>query len=344
MGKSAANVKRSAGAVNRLLRPMSETVGMQGVSPLLPVDRRVAEALHQWLRSLTGERRLAAATHQAYASDLRMFLTHLSRHHASPVTLAMLAGLSAGDVRGFLAERRRAGVVARSIARQLAAVRSFQRHLALTGEADLSALSLIRSPRLGKNLPRPIAVAGARALVAGDSQDDAAAAWIKARDAAVLTLLYGSGLRISEALAITGRDDGQRATTLRVRGKGGKMRIVPLLPVVNAAISTYLALCPFVLTPDDVIFRGARGGPLKARLVQYAVERARGALGLDASATPHALRHSFASHLLARGGDLRAIQELLGHSSLSTTQIYTDVDSAHLLASYESAHPRARRA
>lgn len=331
-------------AINRLLRQIEEAGSMAHVSPALPVDRDVADAMHQWLRCLMGEQRLAAATHQAYASDLHMFLTFLARHRGGPVTLAMLAGLSAADLRGFLAERRRSGVVARSIARQLAAVRSFQRHLAHTGKADLSAISLIRSPRLGKNLPRPIAVPSARALVAGDSLDDNASPWIRARDAAVLTLLYGGGLRISEALAITGRDDGARATTLRILGKGGKTRMIPLLPVVNQAIAAYLALCPFVLAPDDVIFRGARGGPLKARLVQYAVARARFSLGLDATATPHALRHSFASHLLARGGDLRAIQELLGHASLSTTQIYTDVDSAHLLASYESAHPRARRA
>lgn len=329
--------------INRLLRRIGEAGAMVHVSPALPVDRAVADALRQWLRCLMGERRLAAATHQAYASDLRMFLAFLACHRGGPVTLATLAAITASDLRGFLAERRRSGIVARSIARQLAAVRSFQRHLAHTGKADLSAISLIRSPRLGKNLPRPIAVQSARALVTGDSLDDNAAPWIKARDAAVLTLLYGGGLRISEALAITGRDDGARATTLRIRGKGGKTRMIPLLPVVNQAIGSYLALCPFALAPEDVIFRGARGGPLKARLVQYAVERARGALGLDASATPHALRHSFASHLLARRGDLRAIQELLGHASLSTTQIYTDVDSAHLLASYESAHPRARR-
>lgn len=344
MGKAMRNVKGDHNAINRLLSLIGEARAMDDAASPLPISAEVAAIMRDWLRHLLGERRLATATHEAYCGDVHRFLAFLARHHGKHVTLAALARLTAGDIRGFLAERRRAGLAARSLARHLAAIRSFQRFLARAGKADLSTLSLIRSPRLTKSLPRPIAVPAARALASGDSLDDHAEPWIRARDGAVLTLLYGCGLRISEALRVTGRDDGARATTLRILGKGGKMRIVPLLPVVNQAIAAYLTLCPYVLAQDDVIFRGARGGPLKARLVQYAVERARGALGLSATATPHALRHSFASHLLARGGDLRAIQELLGHASLSTTQIYTDVDSAHLLASYDSAHPRARRA
>lgn len=307
------------------------------------MENALGAQFRAWLDTLRSERRLAAATYDAYASDARAFLAYLSQSTHKPVDLPRLAALKAVDMRGYLATRRSDGLQPRSLARHLAAIRSFLRHLARGGHLDMSAISLIRSPKLQKTLPRPLAVPLAKQIVSGtDGMEAASEPWIAARDTAVFSLLYGCGLRISEALAITGRDDAARTRTLRVSGKGGKTRIVPLLPVVNQAVADYLSLCPYALGPDEPIFRGAKGGPLKARLIQYAMAKARGALGLGISATPHALRHSFASHLLARGGDLRAIQELLGHASLSTTQIYTEVDSAHLLAAYESAHPRAR--
>lgn len=307
------------------------------------MENALGTQFRAWLDTLRSERRLAAATYDAYASDARAFLAYLSQSAHKPVDLPRLAALKAGDMRGYLATRRSDGLQPRSLARHLAAIRSFLRHLARGGHLDMSAISLIRSPKLQKTLPRPLAVPLAKQIVSGtDGTEATSEPWIAARDTAVFSLLYGCGLRISEALAITGRDDAARARTLRVSGKGGKTRIVPLIPVINQAVAEYLSLCPYALAPDEPIFRGAKGGPLKARLIQYAMAKARGALGLGVSATPHALRHSFASHLLARGGDLRAIQELLGHASLSTTQIYTEVDSAHLLAAYESAHPRAR--
>lgn len=310
---------------------------------LLPIDAGTARAMSNWLEALGSERRLSPATLDAYQQDIRFFFMFLSGHVGDIVNLDLLRQLKAGDIRAYLASRRQGGLSARSMARGLAAIRSFFRFLARHHRADLSSLSLVRGPRLSRSLPRPLPVAAARQLAQGETgSEDAGEPWIAARDAAVLTLLYGCGLRISEALAITGRDDAAHARVLRITGKGGKTRIVPLLTVVNEAVARYLALCPFSVDRDEPIFRGAKGGPLKPRLIQYVLARARGALGLSQSATPHALRHSFASHLLARGGDLRAIQELLGHASLSTTQIYTQVDGAHLLAAYENAHPRAR--
>jgi integrase/recombinase XerC len=227
--------------------------------------------------------------------------------------------------------------------RQLAAIRSFLRYLEAEGELDASALALLRGPKLGKSLPKPISMGHAKqmtdsALLAGQAREP----WILARDAAVLSLLYGCGLRISEALSLTraqaplaGQDH------VRVTGKGNKTRMVPVIEPVRQAVTDYLALCPYDLPMDQALFRGARGGVLNPRLVQLSVEEMRGALGLPASATPHALRHSFATHLLSRGGDLRAIQELLGHASLSTTQIYTEIDQARLLSVFDSSHPRA---
>jgi integrase/recombinase XerC len=228
--------------------------------------------------------------------------------------------------------------------RMLAGVRSFARFLERTGKARVSALSAVRGPKLAKTLPRPLPMDSARQLTttevrAGEERD----AWILARDAAVLALLYGSGLRISEALGLR-RDDfstGLGTDGIRVKGKGGKVRMVPVLPQVAAAVAAYVCACPQEVPPDGPLFVGARGGCLSPRVVQLAVARIRGALGLPETATPHALRHSFATHLLARGGELRAVQELLGHASLSTTQIYTAVDSQRLLEAYRSAHPRA---
>ena len=317
---------------------MFDDVSGQQTDPVL------SRALNDWLRALRSERRLATATLSAYASDLRLFIAYLCGHVGGQLTLANLADLRAGDLRGFLASRRSKGLSARSMARELAAIRSFIRFLGKAGLADLSGLTIIRAPRLAKTLPRPLPIQASRAIVASDLHEESSTQpWIAARDAAVLSLLYGCGLRISEALSIIGRDEVQISQTLRVTGKGSKTRLVPLLPVVREAVASYLALCPYACSPNEPIFRGARGGPLKAKLIQNKVAQLRGALGLNDSATPHALRHSFASHLLQRGGDLRAIQELLGHASLSSTQIYTAIDTGHLLTSYENAHPRARR-
>ena len=228
--------------------------------------------------------------------------------------------------------------------RQLAALRSFARHLEREGHGTASAFAAIRTPKLDKTLPRPLSAASAVAVTDADARaGEAREPWILARDAAVLSLLYGSGLRISEALGLKRRDAPVSGTdTVTVTGKGGKTRSVPVIAPIRAAIEAYLKLCPYHLPAQGPLFVGAKGGPLSARVIQLAVAELRGGLGLPESATPHALRHSFATHLLARGGDLRGIQELLGHSSLSTTQMYTKVDAARLMSAYEAAHPRAR--
>jgi len=252
-----------------------------------------------------------------------------------------LAKLTPADVRAFMAARRGAGAGNRSLMRGLAGARSFARFLERNGKGKVGALSAVRAPKVGKTLPKPLAIAAAKRisdvdLRAGEEREP----WIIARDAAVLGLLYGSGLRISEALSLKPKDlvAGDAITVI---GKGNKTRMVPVLPQVAKLIADYVALCPLDLPADGALFVGARGGPLSPRIVQQTMAILRGALGLPDTATPHALRHSFATHLLARGGDLRAIQELLGHASLSTTQIYTAVDSERLLEVYASAHPRA---
>jgi integrase/recombinase XerC len=293
-----------------------------------------------WLAHLGAERGMSPMTVEAYGRDLRQFLSFLGAHLGKRVTLSSLSHLEALDVRAFMAARRAAGVGGRSLARALAALRSFARFLVRNGRGGIDALASVRAPKSPKTLPKPLAVAPARRIAdvdlrAGETREP----WILARDAAVLALLYGSGLRIAEALALKRKDVPAEALT--IVGKGRKTRMVPVLPQVLRAIADYLALCPFELRPEGPLFVGARGGPLSPRIVQLAVARMRGALGLSDTATPHALRHSFATHLLARGADLRAIQELLGHASLSTTQIYTAVDTERLLAAYRSAHPRA---
>lgn len=308
----------------------------------LPAAADLMAAVADWSRALAGERRLSPKTVEAYTRDLRFFLTFLAPHLGGPVSLAAFAALGPADVRAFLAERRRAGLDARSLARALASLRSFARFLGKTGRGDVSAITAVRAPKLAKTMPRPLAVPEARRVVEVETRAEARAPWVLARDAAVLSLLYGCGLRISEALSLTGQD-AEASKALRVTGKGGKTRMVPLLAVVQDAIAAYRKLCPYVIRRDGPLFLGEKGGPLSPRIIQRAMAELRGALGLPASATPHALRHSFATHLLARGGDLRAIQELLGHASLSTTQVYTAVDAAQLLAVYEAAHPRARR-
>jgi integrase/recombinase XerC len=314
--------------------PISET-------PLLLAAPDVRKAVERWRRHIGGERRLAAKTVEAYSRDADQFLAFLTGHLGAPPRLADFRRLRTADIRAFMAARRGGGVGSRSLARGLAGIRSLIRFLEKEENANGAAIRVVRAPRQAKTLPKPLTMMSARDVVSVDnSLDDEP--WIAARNAAVLALLYGSGLRISEALGLRRGEAPRRPNdALRVRGKGGKERIVPVLPVVAAAIASYLKLCPYSPGPDGPLFLGARGERLNPRMIQRAMERLRGALGLAPTATPHALRHSFATHLLANGGDLRTIQELLGHASLSTTQIYTEVDTARLMAAYEKAHPRA---
>jgi len=296
-----------------------------------------------WQRHLSGERRLSPKTLEAYGRDVRQFMAWLGTSTDGDEGIEKLAKLKPVDVRGFMASRREEEVGSRSLMRSLAGIRSFLRFLEKQGLADASALSVIRGPKLGRLLPKPVGPSMAKKLVdPAEREGEAREQWILLRDAAVMTLLYGCGLRISEALGLKVEDaPTPERDMIRVLGKGGKTRIVPVIAPAIKAIETYRAQCPYELTPKSPLFRGARGGPLSPRIIQLTMERLRGGLGLPDSATPHALRHSFATHLLSRGGDLRAIQELLGHASLSTTQIYTEVDGAMLLKAFEAAHPRA---
>jgi integrase/recombinase XerC len=315
---------------------------MSAQSPLLVMAPDLAAAVARWSETLGGLRRMSPKTLEAYGRDVEQFVRFLARHLGGPPTVAAVTALTPADFRAFLADRRRTGVTAATLARGLSGIRSLVRHLEREGHGSSAASAAVRTPKTPRRLPRPLPVGDALAVVDGDRQL-AEEPWIAARDAAVLSLLYGSGLRISEALGLVRADAPPPAGgTLRVTGKGGRTRLVPVLPKVAAAVADYLRLCPYGGGPDAPLFVGARGGPLRARVVQLAVERLRGALGLPDSATPHALRHSFATHLLGAGGDLRTIQELLGHASLGTTQMYTAVDAVRLVAAWEEAHPRAR--
>ena len=307
-------------------------------------DDGIALQMTRWLSHLRASDGCRRRRSEAYARDLRQCLDFLCEHWGTRVTLPGFAALEASDVRAFMAMRRADDIGGRSLMRALAGLRSFGRFLEREGKGKVGALSAIRAPKVGKSLPKPIQMAAAKRFAdaderAGETRDP----WIWARDAAVMALLYGSGLRISEALGLKRRDVPLPGAgdVLIVTGKGNKTRMVPVLQNVLALVQDYVAMCPHPLPPEGPIFVGARGGPLKARIIQLTMERLRGALGLPDSATPHALRHSFATHLLSRGGDLRAIQELLGHASLSTTQIYTGIDSERLLEVYHTAHPRA---
>ena len=302
----------------------------------------VAGEFARWLEHLGAERRMSPKTCEAYYRDICQFLRFLSEHFGARVTLSRLAQLAPQDVRAFMAARRADGIASRSLMRSLAGVRSFARFLERNHKGKVGALAAVRAPKVARTLPKPLAIGAAKRvgdvdLRVGEEREP----WVLARDAAVLALLYGSGLRISEALSLRRTDLSSAGDVAVVTGKGGKTRMVPLLPQVLDLINTYTSLCPYDLPADQPLFVGAKGGPLSPRIVQLVMERLRGVLGLPDSATPHALRHSFATHLLARGGDLRAIQELLGHASLSTTQIYTGVDTERLLDAYRSAHPRA---
>jgi integrase/recombinase XerC len=304
----------------------------------------VAAELAHWRTHLADERRMSAKTVEAYERDTRQFLGFLAEHLGGRITLAGLRRLAPRDVRAFMAARRADGIGSRSLMRGLAGVRSFARFLERGGNGQVGALAAVRAPKIAKTLPKPLGISAAKEIVdtdlrAGEEREP----WILARDAAVLALLYGSGLRISEALGLPRKEIPApgKGAAITVTGKGNKKRMVPVLPRVLQLVADYVALCPYDLPAEGALFVGAKGGPLSPRIVQLAMARLRGALGLPETATPHALRHSFATHLLARGGDLRAIQELLGHASLSTTQIYTAVDTERLLEVYRSAHPRA---
>ena len=305
-----------------------------------------SDALSAWLEHLAHERRLSPRTLEAYGHIGRLYVAFLERHRGEALSLTDLGTVSAAEVRAHLAERRagdgsdHSGLAARSISQTLSAIRAFHTFLDRRCATPAPQLALVRGPRIKPSLPRPVSEDQARGLLAESQADPDAAPWEAARDRAVLTLLYGCGLRISEGLSLT-RADAPLGETLRITGKGGKTRIAPILPAVRDAVDDYLALLPFALSPDEPLFRARRGGPLSARHLQATVQHLRGRLGLPASATPHALRHSFATHLLGAGADLRSIQELLGHASLSTTQKYTAVDAAHLLSAYAQAHPRA---
>jgi integrase/recombinase XerC len=321
-----------------MAQPAIEPIELQSA------DETVAREMTRWLMHLRGERRLSPKTLEAYARDLRQCLDFLCGHWGMRVTLARFSLLEASDIRAFMAMRRADDIAGRSLMRSLAGLRSFGRFLEREGKGKVGALSAIRAPKIGKSLPKPIHMAAAKRLADADERaGETRESWILARDAAVMGLLYGSGLRISEALSLKRRDVPKpgEGDVLIVTGKGNKTRMVPVLQNVMTLIADYVAICPHVLAQEAPIFVGARGGPLSPRIIQLTMERMRGALGLPDSATPHALRHSFATHLLSRGGDLRAIQELLGHASLSTTQIYTGIDSERLLEVYRSAHPRS---
>jgi len=303
----------------------------------------VDRAVNAWFVYLMTERQLAAHTVEAYRRDLSQFLGFLAGHCGRRPDLKLLLSLSARDVRAFLAARRAQDVGSRSLSRTLSALRMFYRFLERRGLGKNDAIRAVSLPKLPHSVPKPLTAPKATALVDGaDIAEPDAPEWILARDTAVLTLLYGSGLRISEALSLRLKDAPVKGRDmLRVTGKGNKTRVVPVLPIARQAVERYLKLCPAKLASDDPLFIGARGKQLSPRIIQLRMAKARAALGLPETATPHALRHSFATHLLGAGADLRAIQELLGHASLSTTQGYTEVDRAHLLKAYESAHPRA---
>ena len=301
-----------------------------------------AEALSAWLEHLAHERRASPRTVEAYGDGVRRYLAFLQQHRGEPPSVADLGAVPAADVRAYLAVRRQGArpLSPRSISQALSAIRSFHRFLDRRLGVSNPALELVKGPRVKPSTPRPVTEDQARGLIQESGADTDLEPWEAARDAALLTLLYGCGLRISEALSLK-RKDAPLGASLRVVGKGSKTRIAPVLPRVAEAISAYVDLLPFALEPDDALFRARRGGPYPARRAQELMQRLRGQLGLPASATPHALRHSFATHLLGAGADLRSIQELLGHASLSTTQRYTGVDAAGLLAVYARAHPRA---
>ncbi|PJE36096.1 recombinase XerC [Pseudooceanicola lipolyticus] len=306
---------------------------------MTPISPACRDALARWLdtrRALAGA---AENTITAYQGDVADFLGFMSLHHGAPQGLGALERIGVADMRAWMAHLRKDGIAPRSLSRKLSAVKSFYRWLAEREGFEPTAVLSTRAPKFQRKLPRPLAEDAAKAMI--DTVElQSQTPWVAARDAAVVTLLYGCGLRISEALGLTGSDVPLPAT-LRITGKGGKERVVPVIAAARDAVAAYIRLCPYSPAADAPLFRGVRGGALSPRMIQGVMARARMQLGLPATATPHAMRHSFATHLLAAGGDLRAIQELLGHASLSTTQAYTSVDTARLMEVYDRTHPRA---
>ena len=303
------------------------------------LSARAEDLAIRWLAQLSAVRRASPKTVEAYGRDLRDFLGFMARHTGGGMGAVSLGALAVADFRAWMAAERARGIGARTLGRKLAAVRAFYRWLDAAEGVDCPAILTIRTPKSPRPLPRPVAEADARELI--DTVSGDGAPWVAARDQAALTLIWGSGLRISEALGLRQRD-APLGESVRIMGKGAKEREVPVLPVASAAVERYRALCPHAVGRDGPLFVGARGGALNPRALQAAMASARMVLGLPASATPHALRHAFATQLLSAGGDLRAVQELLGHSSLSTTQIYTAVDEARLMEVYARTHPKAQ--
>lgn len=299
------------------------------------------EVLSLFLDHLSGERRLAVKTVEAYQRDISSFLGFLAQYLDTTLTLPEIVGVQARGFRAYLADRRRGEtpLSPASVQRQLSAIRTFYRYIERRWDAKNAALPLIKGPRVKRPLPKAVSASEAMKIVQ-EPLDSPGEPWIAARNQAVLSLCYGAGLRISEALSLTGRELPLKRQIM-LTGKGGKTRLVPILPAIAEAVTEYMRQSPYTVAPDQPIFRGARGGVLRPEIIQVEVRRLRGAMGLPETATPHALRHSFATHLLAGGGDLRTIQKLLGHESLSTTQRYTDVDAARLMDIHAGAHPRA---
>jgi integrase/recombinase XerC len=300
------------------------------------------QAYAAWLDHLTLERRASPRTVRAYGDNVLAYLNFLEIHRGETLSLAAMGEISAADLRGYLASRRQGenALAPRSLSQALSSIRAFHRYLDQRHGVANAGLALVRGPRLKIGLPRPVSEDQARDLITQAADDTERDPWETARDEAVLTLLWGCGLRISEALSLR-MSDTPLASALRITGKGGKTRIVPVLDAVREAVDVYRDELPFMLGPDEPLFRAKRGGPLSPRHVQGLVQTLRGRLGLSDRVTPHAFRHAFATHLLGAGADLRAIQDLLGHASLSTTQRYTEVDAAGLLAAYQAAHPKA---
>ena len=303
------------------------------------ISAALTDAMHGWLDHQRGVLGASENTCKAYQTDVLGFLSFMTMHKGEAQGLGPIAKIAITDMRSWMSHERGRGVGARSLARQLSAVKTFYRWLAEREGFEPTAVLLTRAPKFQKKLPRPLAEDAATAMIE-TVELQARTGWVAARDSAVVTLLYGCGLRISEALSLTGTDY-PLPKTLRIMGKGNKERIVPVIDAARDAVEAYVTMSPFAPEPHLPLFRGTRGGALNPRIVQKVMERARMQLGLPATATPHAMRHSFATHLLTAGGDLRSIQELLGHASLSTTQAYTAVDTARLMEVYDKAHPRA---
>ena len=304
------------------------------------ISPALTDAVQAWLDHQRALKGAADQTLIAYQRDVLGFLGFMTQHHGEGgLGLAPVARITVRDMRAWMAHERRRGVAARSLARSLSAVKSFYRWLSEREGFEPTAVLSVRAPKFQRKLPRPLEESAATAVI-DQVGLQASEPWVAARDTAVVTLLYGCGLRISEALGLQGRDV-PLPQVMRITGKGGKERIVPVIDAARHAMNDYLRLCPYPVVDDQPVFRALRSGPLRPRAVQKVMEAARTQLGLPATATPHAMRHSFATHLLAAGGDLRAIQELLGHASLSTTQAYTAVDAAHLMSVYDKAHPKA---